>query len=150
MEDYYLERLRMIEARADDSPRELQELSARMSRLMERLWCGDPDMTADELQAAIDRAEMKWRELQSQGAPGRALSKLFATLLRGAELYRRRVVLGLSGDPNAASKRASFCANGWLCRAIDRTPGAFRNEAARLRNDRMELVTGRICATCRV
>ena len=94
----------MIEARADNSPREIQELSARIMRLKERLRCGDPDMTADELQAAIDRAEMKWRELQSQAAPSRSLSKLFATLPRGAELYRRQVVLGLSGDQNAASK----------------------------------------------
>jgi hypothetical protein len=51
------------------------------------------------LQAAIDRAEMKWRELQSQAAPGRSLSKLFATLPRGAELYRRQ-------------QSACFCANG--------------------------------------
>ena len=63
---------------------------------------------ADELQVAIDQAEMKWRELQSQGAPGRPLSKLFATLPRGAELYRRQLVLGLSGDPNAASKARVF------------------------------------------
>lgn len=104
MEAYYLERLRVLEARDVDSPRELQELSARILRLKERLRCGDPDMTGDELQAAIDRAEMKWRELQSQAGPGRSMSKLFATLPRGAELYRRQVVLGLSGDQNAASK----------------------------------------------
>jgi site-specific DNA recombinase len=108
MEAYYLERLRVLEARDVDCPRELQELSARIARLKERLRCGDPDMTADELQAAIDRAEMKWRELQSQAAPGRSLSKLFATLPRGAELYRRQVILGLSGDLNAASKARVF------------------------------------------
>ena len=33
-------------------------------------------MTADELQAAIDRAEMNWRDLRSQAAHGRPLSKL--------------------------------------------------------------------------
>ena len=65
-------------------------------------------MTADELQAAIDRAEMKRRDLQSQAAHGRLLSKLFVTLPRGAELYRRQVVLGLSGDQNAASKARVF------------------------------------------
>jgi hypothetical protein len=108
MEAYYLDRLRVIEARAEDSPREPQGLSARIARLKERLRCADPNMTVDELQAAIDRAEIKWRELQSQAAPGRPLSKIFATLPRGAELYRRQVVLGLSGDLNAASKARVF------------------------------------------
>ena len=36
MEAYYLERLRVLEARDVDSPRELQELSARILRLKER------------------------------------------------------------------------------------------------------------------
>jgi site-specific DNA recombinase len=64
MQDYHLERIRMMHARAADVPRELQELAARIARLKDRLRCGDPDMTADELQAAIDRAEGKRRELQ--------------------------------------------------------------------------------------
>src|SRR5579863_3292295 len=46
-------------------PRELVELTARIERLRERLQHGDPDMTADELQAAIDRAEEKRHELQA-------------------------------------------------------------------------------------
>jgi hypothetical protein len=40
---------------------ELEALDARIERSRERLKGGDPDLTADELQAAIDRAEAKRR-----------------------------------------------------------------------------------------
>src|SRR6185437_5461524 len=55
MQDHYVERVRATQERAVEAPRELQELAARIERLRERLQHGDPDMTADELQAAIDR-----------------------------------------------------------------------------------------------
>jgi site-specific DNA recombinase len=51
---------------ATEAPAELQELTARIGRLRERLWQGDPDMTADEVQAAIDRAEAKRAELEAR------------------------------------------------------------------------------------
>ena len=95
MEDHYRERMRASQTRTAEAPRELQELAARIERLRERLQRGDPDMTPDELQAAIDRAEEKRRELQgledSAGLPAKAL----AILPRAAELYRRQVALGL-------------------------------------------------------
>jgi site-specific DNA recombinase len=56
MQTYYAERLREKETRAIEAPRELQELVARIARLRERLRAGDPDLTADELQGAIERA----------------------------------------------------------------------------------------------
>jgi hypothetical protein len=40
-----------MHAREAEVPRELHELAARIARLKDRLRCGDPDMTADELQA---------------------------------------------------------------------------------------------------
>lgn len=46
-----------------EQPRELQELNARIERLRERLKRGDADMTPDEIQAAIERAEAKAHEL---------------------------------------------------------------------------------------
>jgi chromosome segregation ATPase len=64
----YAERLREIAARAEGLPRELEELDARIMRLRERLKAGDPDLTADELQVAIDRAEAKRRELIGRAA----------------------------------------------------------------------------------
>jgi chromosome segregation ATPase len=59
----YAERMREIAARAETVPREIQELDARIKRLYERLKAGDPDLAADELQAGIERAENKRREL---------------------------------------------------------------------------------------
>src|SRR6185437_7008312 len=66
MQRYAAERVRAMQARATEAPKELQELAARIERLRERLRQGDPDMTADELQAALDRAEGKRRELETR------------------------------------------------------------------------------------
>ena len=51
-----------MQARAVEAPQELEELTGRV----ERLHRGDPDMILDELQAAIEKAEEKRRELQEQ------------------------------------------------------------------------------------
>jgi len=59
----YAERMREIAARAATLPHEIQELDARITRLRERLKAGDPDRMADELQAGIERAGNKRREL---------------------------------------------------------------------------------------
>jgi len=108
MEDHYRERVQASQARAAEAPRELLELAARIVRLRERLQHGDPDMAADELQAAIDRAEEKRRELQGlQGGEG-VPTKTLAILPRAAELYRRQVALGLDGHPDAILKARLF------------------------------------------
>ena len=69
---------------------------------------GDPDMTTEELHAAIDRAEEKRRELQGlqdgAGSPAKAL----AILPRAAQLYRRQVALGIDGHPEAILKARLF------------------------------------------
>jgi hypothetical protein len=57
METYFAERLRQRAARAADAPKELRELEARIGRLRDRLERGDPDLTGDELLAAIERAK---------------------------------------------------------------------------------------------
>jgi hypothetical protein len=51
--------VRAMQTRAVEQPQELQELTATTERLRERLKQGDPDMAADEIQAAIDRASAK-------------------------------------------------------------------------------------------
>jgi predicted nucleic acid-binding Zn-ribbon protein len=66
MQTYYSDRLRAMQTQVVEQPRELFELMARIERLRERLKQGDPDMTADEIQAAIDRATEKRRQLQDQ------------------------------------------------------------------------------------
>ena len=86
----------------------LQELASRIERLRERMKRGDPDMAADEIHAAIEKAEEKRRELQEQQA-GAALSGRAPSILpRAAELYRRQVALGLEGDPQATLKARVF------------------------------------------
>jgi DNA invertase Pin-like site-specific DNA recombinase len=81
----YAERMRAVAARAGDLPRELEELDARIMRLRERLKAGDPDLTPDELQAAIDRAEAKRRQVFDVQPTKRDNARLLAMLPRTAE-----------------------------------------------------------------
>ncbi len=53
---------------------------------------GDPDMAADEIQATIERAEAKRRELREQQPEAR----------QSAKMYRKQIAEGLDGDPLAA------------------------------------------------
>jgi hypothetical protein len=108
MQAYYLDRVRAIQTQAVEQPHELQELTARIERLGERLKRGDPDMTADEIQAAIDRAAAKRREFQDQRRTAMPSASVFAMLPRAAEAYRRQITLGLAGNPRAALKARSI------------------------------------------
>jgi site-specific DNA recombinase len=108
MQSYYREQVQAMQARAVEQPRELQELAARIERLRERLKHGDPDMTADEIQAAIDRAEAKRRELAEQQPDVMASAKILAMLPKAAALYGEQIELGLDGDPRAALKARVF------------------------------------------
>jgi hypothetical protein len=108
MQTYYFDRLRAMQTQAVEQPRELQELVARIERLRERLKQGDPDMTTDEIQAAIDRASQKRREIQEQQQIAAPSARVFAMLPRAAEAYRRQITLGLDGDPRAALKARSI------------------------------------------
>jgi site-specific DNA recombinase len=104
METYYREQLRLRSARASEAPKELRDLEARIARLRERLARGDPDLPADELQAAIERAEGKRRELVDTLPDAKVSYKLLARLPHTARLYRQQIIEGLDGDPRAASK----------------------------------------------
>ena len=59
---------------------------------------------ADELQAAIDRAEQKLRELENAQPAAKQSAKLLTLVPRMAEQYRRQIALGLYGNPRAALK----------------------------------------------
>jgi hypothetical protein len=61
-------------------------------------------MTADELQAAIERAESKRRELQAVPSFAKHRAQIFSVLPRAAELYKQQISLGLSGDREAVVK----------------------------------------------
>jgi site-specific DNA recombinase len=108
MQAYYQERVQALQTRATEAPQELRELAARIERLRERLRKGDPDMTPDELQATIDRAEEKRRELEAHQPSVKASAKVLSVLPRAAELYRRQVVEGLDGNQREALKARVF------------------------------------------
>ncbi len=108
MQTYYAECLRAMQTRATEAPRRLQELTARIERLRERLKKGDPDMPSDEIQAAIERAESKRQELLAQQPAAKQSAKMFSMLPKAADLYCRQIALGLDGDPRAALKARVF------------------------------------------
>jgi site-specific DNA recombinase len=128
MQEFYRERVRIMQTQAAEAPRELQELASRIERLRERMKRGDPDMTGDELQAAIEKAEEKRRELEEQQI-GAALSGRAPSILpRAAELYRRQVAFGLEGGPQATLKAACSYVTGSAARSASsrcRTAGSW-------------------------
>jgi hypothetical protein len=103
-----LERLKAMRERAAEAPKEIQDITARIGRLRERLKHGDPDMTPDEIQAAIDRAEAKRQELETQQPEARQSAKVLTVLPAAAKLYRRQIAEGLDGNERAALKARVF------------------------------------------
>jgi len=104
MKSMYAEHLRVSATQIEQRPRQLAELDARIERLRERQKAGDPDMTADELQAALDRALQKRKELEAVQPEAKRSAALLAALPRAAALYKQQIELGLDGDPRAALK----------------------------------------------
>jgi chromosome segregation ATPase len=98
MQAYYAERLKDMQAGATERPRELQDLDARIDRLRDRLDRGDSDMTTDEIQTAIDRADAKRRGLQAQQPEAVQSAQVLTMLPKAAATYRRQIELGLSGN----------------------------------------------------
>ena len=68
-----------VSARSEAAPRELANLDARINRLHAWLRAGDPDMTDDELQAAIDTAKAKRQQLAAEQPAGRQSARLLQT-----------------------------------------------------------------------
>jgi site-specific DNA recombinase len=104
MQQMLAKRAREIAGHATQRPRELAELDARIARLHERQRTGDPDLTADELQSAIDRALEKRRQLEAAQPEVKQSASILAALPKAAALYRQQIELGLDGDPRAALK----------------------------------------------
>lgn len=91
--------------RAAEQPKELAELEARIDRLRARLSVGDPDMTADELQAAIQRAEEK-REALLKAPETRGSAKILTMLPKAAAEMRREVEQLLQGRSSDRARMA--------------------------------------------
>ena len=120
---YFEERVRAMQTRAIEQPRELQELGARIDRLRDRLKRGDPDMAADEIQAAIDRADAKRRELQAQQPEAIQSAKVLSMLPKAAALYRQQITQGLDGNEREALKARIFLRD-WFSGEIRLVPDA--------------------------
>jgi hypothetical protein len=148
----YADQVQAMQVRGAEAPRELEELVARMERLRERLSNGDVDMTLDEIQAAIDRAEGKRRALSEEAGVAIPSAKMFALLPWAAELYREQIALGLDGDPQAALRASTFLSE-WFSGEIRLVPGPDGGLVARWKLDRGALLRavvidgsgGRIC-----
>lgn len=104
MQAAFTERVKQASARAETMPQELEALDARLERLRERLKAGDPDLTADELQTAIDRVEAKRREVIDARPAARESARVLTMLPKAAEFYRDQIDRGLGGDLVAAAK----------------------------------------------
>ena len=104
IQSIYAQHVRAASERAEQRPRQLAELDARIDRLRERQRSGDPDLTADELQSAIDRAFQKRRELEAGQPEARESAAVLAAIPKAAAIYRQQIELGLDGDPRAATK----------------------------------------------
>lgn len=109
MQEYYAERMRAMQSRATEAPKDLQELAARIERLRERLRKGDPDMPPDEIEAALERAEGKRRELEAQLPEAQQFSNVLSILPKAAELFtsgrarsRRQSTAGWQGSSDFA------------------------------------------------
>ncbi len=100
----YVERVHTHNKRVESAPQEVIELDARIDRLRDRLRSGDPDLTPDELQAAIERAESKRRELTGPRNAERESAHILTVLPKAAEYYGQQISLGLDGDTRAAAK----------------------------------------------
>jgi site-specific DNA recombinase len=105
----YEGRLKDQAADDDKTPKELVELGKRLARLRRRLRTGDPDLSADDLQTAIEKAERYRLELlhaQQHGArSGKAgARRLYAALPNAAHLYERQIARGLTGKSEHVTK----------------------------------------------
>jgi site-specific DNA recombinase len=98
------------EARNGEAPQELREIDERIARLRKRLRDGDPDLTSDELQAALDRALGK-RQALADIRPSKASAKLLRMLPDTARRYREKIAAGLDGDRDEAERAREVLRN---------------------------------------
>lgn len=91
----------MRSAATDGTPSEkVAALDARIAKLRGRLAAGDPDLTREDLQAAIERAEASRQALRAAAPAGRKQAKVLALLPKAAAAYLKQIEAALDGaDP---------------------------------------------------
>jgi hypothetical protein len=104
-----LERMHKSKMHAAEQPHELTELDARIARLRKRMAAGDPDITPDELRAALDLAEYKRRELAYANPPTSAEARSCSPCCR----VRQNFIAARSRWVSTARTRKSWSRPGW-------------------------------------
>src|SRR5581483_3214673 len=104
MRAYYNMRREEMRSQRERRPAEVEELDRRIARLRERLKNGDPDLTADELQVIIGKAEVKRSELMAAQPEAKRMDKIFHALPSAAKQYRDQIRKGLQGNPIEAGR----------------------------------------------
>ena len=99
MEREFAKRMAAREARALGVPAEVQALDDRLTRLRAMA-----DLTEDERQVLIDKAEAKRKELLSQQPAAKQQAKILTMLPKAAASYLRQIEEGLGGNTRAAAK----------------------------------------------
>jgi site-specific DNA recombinase len=98
MRQWYRAEMQARTARAEDAPREVRELEARIERLKLRQAAGDPDMPPDEIAAAIDVAAAKLAGLRTEQPHAKQSARMIAMLPRAAEEIRAEIDHALAGN----------------------------------------------------
>lgn len=104
MRGYYEQRMADARAKRTKAPAEVEELNKRITRLQDRLKAGDPDLTANELVAIIQKAEAKRADLLSAQPEVKRMDKVLHALPAAAKQYRDQVTKGLQGHPAEAGR----------------------------------------------
>jgi len=145
MRAYYQQQVAALHAKRDKVPAEVEELNKRIARLQERLKSGDPDVTADELLAIIQKAEGKRAELLAAGGPeAKRVDKVLHALPAAAAQYRQVIGKGLQGH-RAEAGRARFAVRKLLGDTVRLLPAEGGGHlVAHLEFQRAALVAGAV------
>jgi site-specific DNA recombinase len=91
-------------AKAEERPKEIRAIEARIERLRERQRKGDEDMTGAELDLVIESAEADRQRLLEQQPAAKESAKVLVFLPRAAAEYRKQIALALDGHSRATEK----------------------------------------------
>jgi hypothetical protein len=121
MRTYYDAKLAEQRSQQERRPAEVEEVDRRIARLKDRLRNGDPDLSAEELQAVIAKAEAKRNELLSAQPEAKRMDTILRALPAAAAQYRTQIDKGLQGNPTEAG-RARVAVRKLLGDRIDLVP----------------------------
>jgi DNA invertase Pin-like site-specific DNA recombinase len=144
MRAYYEKRMAANKAKHAKVPAEVQELDKRIARLQVRLKKGDPDLSSDDLGAALQKAEAKRAALLSAEPEAKRMDKVLQALPAAAAEYRRQIAKGLKGN-RAEASRARLAVRKLLGDKITLAPAKGGNHlVAHLEFSRTALIAGSV------